>query len=340
MEGGLDRLCLCRGVDDVSSALAALLAHAYVDDGQGEGCGFHDAAGRITDHAGHVGEKAPIGDCFEVDVDVRVGARGGELPGALDERVAAGVGVGVDEDELAGGSGEHGEESVSFSVGVSEDGDGVPGGEDGGRRESDAELGFDCIAVEKDRTGEVVEGGCAGVMNSAWLFAHGDDSAARGGRGGEVDGCEFGEGVADVVIDGALGDFAAFNVSDGDAQREGNGGWGEHLIAVGDEQQNVRAPGGKRVGKTEDGEADGLGHTGVGVGTEQALDAGLDGEAVALDFFDGGTEVGREMGAENEDGEVDFRVHGEFAQRPVEVAIVCAGGGDDADAALGAGNTH
>ena len=164
----------------------------------------------------------------------------------------------------------------------------------------------------------------------------------------------IGESAAGRAFAGTLGAGQAIRIFTGapipegadavviqeDAQREGDGGWGEHLITVSDEEQDVGTPGGKRVGKTEDGEADGLGHTRVGVGVKQALDARLNGEAVALDFFDGGTEVGREMGAENEDGEVDFRVHGEFAQRPVEVAIVCAGGGDDADATLGAGNTH
>ena len=58
------------------------------------------------------------------------GACGGESAGAFDERVAAGVGVGVDEDELAGGLGERGEERIGFGVGVAQDGDGVPCGED------------------------------------------------------------------------------------------------------------------------------------------------------------------------------------------------------------------
>jgi len=71
------------------------------------------------------------------------------------------------------------------------------------------------------------------------------------------------------------------------SQGECDRGRREHLIAVGDQQQNVRAPGGERVGQAEDGEADGFGHPGVGVGAEQALDAGLDGEAVALDLLDG-----------------------------------------------------
>ena len=57
------------------------------------------------------------------------GACGGKCAGAFDKCMAAGVGVGVDEDELAGGLGECGEEGIGFGVGVAEDGDGVPRGE-------------------------------------------------------------------------------------------------------------------------------------------------------------------------------------------------------------------
>jgi hypothetical protein len=102
-----------------------------------------------------------------------------------------------------------------------------------------------------------------------------------------VDVGQLGEGVAHLVVDGALADFAAFDVGDGDAQGESDGGGRQHLVAVGDEQQQIGPPGGERVGQAQDGEADGLGHAGVGVGAEQALDARLDGKAVALDFSDG-----------------------------------------------------
>ena len=66
---------------------------------------------------------------------MRAEARSGEGTGAFDEGMAAGVCVGIDEDELAGGCGKGGEECVGFGIGVSKYGDGVPGGEDGGRYE-------------------------------------------------------------------------------------------------------------------------------------------------------------------------------------------------------------
>jgi len=68
-----------------------------------------------------------------------------------------------------------------------------------------------------------------------------------------------------VVVDGALGDFSALDVGDGDAQGEGDGRGGEHLVAVGDEEQDVWPPRGERIGETENGDADGFCHAGVGV---------------------------------------------------------------------------
>jgi hypothetical protein len=44
------------------------------------------------------------------------------------------------------------------------------------------------------------------------------------------------------------------------------------------------------------------------------------------------------MSAEGEDAEVDTGVGGELAQGPVEMAVVGARGGDDADAAFGGGS--
>ncbi len=73
--------------------------------------------------------------------------------------------------------------------------------------------------------------------------------------------------------------------------------------------------------KREDGDADGFGHAGIGIGTEEALDARLDGEAFAFDFGDGVAEFRREMRAERDDAEFDGRVRGEFTKGPVEVAV-------------------
>ena len=73
-------------------------------------------------------EQAPISDGVEIDEDVRVGARCRKSSSAFDEREAAGVGVGIDEEELAGRLRERGKECIGLCVGVAQDGDRVPGG--------------------------------------------------------------------------------------------------------------------------------------------------------------------------------------------------------------------
>lgn len=101
-----DELSVRWCVEDIAGALAALLAHAYVDDREGEGCGFHDSAGGVADHGVYLAEEAPVGDWVEVGEEVSIWPGGGEGLGALDESEAAGIGVGVDEEELAGVLGE------------------------------------------------------------------------------------------------------------------------------------------------------------------------------------------------------------------------------------------
>ncbi len=108
-----------------------------------------------------------------------------EGAGALDERAAAGVGVGIAEEELGVGLGrdlfERGEERVGFGGGVLLEGDGVVGDEERGGAEVEATAGFDFFAGEQRAAAEVIERGCAGAMDAPGFFAHGDD-ALRGRR--------------------------------------------------------------------------------------------------------------------------------------------------------------
>jgi len=135
---------------------------------------------------------------------------------------------------------------------------------------------------------------------------------------------EFGEGVAHLVIDCALAHFTAFDVGNRDAQSESSGGGRQHFVAVGDQQEQVRAPGSEGVSQTQNGEANGFSHAGVGVRAEQALDAGLDRKSVTLNFLDCHAELGRKMRPKREDAQLDGGVVGEFAERPKEMTIVCA----------------
>ena len=185
---------------------------------------------------------------------------------------------------------------------VSDDGDSVCEGKTKGV--------FELGAGEQGAAAEVVERRRSGAVDAPGLFAHGDDAGAGGGGGGEVEVGELGEGIADGVVDGAFADLAAFDVGDGDAEGEGDGGGGEHLVAVGDEEEEVGSYLGQGVGQSQHREAEGFGHAGVGIGAEEALDAGGDGEAVAFDLMDGIAELRGEMGGEDDELEVDVGVGG------------------------------
>ncbi len=86
------------------------------------------------------------------------------------------------------------------------------------------------------------------MVDTPGFFAHGDDAAAGGFSRREVDVSELGEGVADLVVDGALADFATFDVGDGNSQSERDAGGCHHLVAIGDEEHEVGTPGSERVG--------------------------------------------------------------------------------------------
>ena len=94
----------------------------------------------------------------------------------------------------------------------------MPGGDERGRREREAQPGFERRAVEQRGAAQMVERGRAGAMHAPRLLAHGDDAPARGFSRSEVDVRQLGEGVAHLVVDGALAHLAAFDVGDGDAQ--------------------------------------------------------------------------------------------------------------------------
>jgi hypothetical protein len=133
-------------------------------------------------------------------------------------------------------------------------------------------------AIEERRAAQMVERGRAGVMHAPGLLAHGDDAAAGGFVEVKWMWASLVRALRTWSSMAPWRDFAAFDVGDGNAQGERNRGGRQHLVAVGDEQQQIGPPGGERVGQAEDGHADGLGHAGVGVGAEQALDARLIGK--------------------------------------------------------------
>ncbi len=80
----------------------------------------------------------------------------------------------------------------------------------------------------------MVKRGRTGAMDTPRLFAHRDDTAARGFSRGEMNVSKLCEGVADVVVDSALRYFAALDVRDGNTQGKCDGCGRQHFVTIGD----------------------------------------------------------------------------------------------------------
>ena len=121
-------------------------------------------------------------------------------------------------------------------------------------------------------------------MNPPRLFPQADDPAPRRLRGREMHVGQLRQGVAYLVIDGALAHFAAFDMGDRNAQRQCRRGGSQHLIAIGNEEQKMGPPGSQRIRQAQNRHADRFGHARIAIGTQQALNPGLDGKPIALDL--------------------------------------------------------
>jgi len=171
-------------------------------------------------------------------------------------------------------------------------------------------------------------------VNAPFFLVHGNDAAPRFVGRREMNVAHLGEGVANGVINGAFTDFASFDMGDGDSQGQRDGSRGEHFVAIGDQEKNVRAHLTETVRQTEGGDADGLGHADVGVGTQETLKLCGNRNAIFFDFADRVAEFGRKMRAEDDELQVHLRMRGEIVERPLKMAVVGAGSGDDGDFAF------
>src|SRR5687768_14892695 len=103
--------------------------------------------------------------------------------------------------------------------------------------------------------GDVVEAGGAELVDAPVVFA--ELGEAGGGLlcGGEVEVGEFGDGVAEGVVDLALGAVAAVDVGEDFAGEVGGGGGGEGFDAVAGDEDDVGVEFGEGAGKVGGGEA-------------------------------------------------------------------------------------
>jgi rhodanese-related sulfurtransferase len=106
---------------------------------------------------------------------------------------------------------------------------------------------------------------------------------------------------------------------------------GQQLIAVRDQQEQVGTHLPQGIGKAQCGHADSLRHPHVRIGTQKALDARINSESILFNLLHSVPKFRRQVRSDHDDAQIDFRVRGEVAPRPVEVGIVSAGSCKDSD---------
>jgi hypothetical protein len=146
---------------------------------------------------------------------------------------------------------------------------------------------------------------------------------------------ELGKRVSHRIVNCALTDFAAFDVRNGDAHRNCGGCGGQHFVAVSYEEKQIGPPRRECIGEAQDCDPDSFGHSCVGIGTEETLDASLNGKAIALNFLNGVSELRRKVRTESENAKFNIGTYRELAQWPVKMAVIGARRSDDANAAPG-----
>ena len=124
---------------------------------------------------------------------------------------------------------------------------------------------------------------------------------------------QFGERIANGVIDDAFADFPALDVRQRNAQRGRHGGRREHLVPVGGHQQQIGAHLPQAVGQAESRQTDRLGHADIAVRTQEAFDPRVDAETVLLDLPRGAAEFGGKVRSHRDGFQFHSRVRREFA---------------------------
>ena len=142
---------------------------------------------------------------------------------------------------------------------------------------------------------------------------------------------EFGQGVADRIVDRALADLAAFYMGDRNTQRQRDAGRRQHFVSIGDDQHQVRPVAGQYFGQPQRRQPYRFAHPDIAVGTEQALDRFIDGKTLAVDFVDGRAKFGCQVGAHDDQFRLDPRMGQHMPQRPVQVAKIRSRRCDDCD---------
>ena len=222
------------------------------------------------------------------------------------------IGVGTGEDD--GGILESGkviQEVLELREAVdSFEGDGVEGDQEnfGAEKESEGVLEF--LPGHQGGVYNDIDGGVADVEYHVRSLPHLDDALAVGFGGGKMDVSHFGDGVAECVVECALGDFAAADMGNGDIGEGGGEGGGKDFEAVAEYGYDMRGEFCEGFAESGHGDSGGAGEGGGGVGIKFHIDFSGDVEAVGLDFAQGHAEFFGEVGSGDE--QLEFEIRGLF----------------------------
>src|SRR5215472_8443199 len=153
-------------------------------------------------------------------------------------------------------------------------------------------------------------------VNPPRLFAHREHSKAGALSRSEVHVAHFGEGIAHRVVDRSLADLASLDVGDWDSESESDRRRGQQLVAVGDQQHEVRPQSTEQIGEPERCDPDGFRHSNISVRAEQAFDWQYILESISLHLANGTAELWREMCGDGDDAQIDIFSGGQIFQRP------------------------
>ena len=115
------------------------------------------------------------------------------------------------------------------------------------------QIRFQLRPRQERRRADVVDGGRTGHEDPPRVLSQLAHAPGVDAVGGEMKMGELGDGVAQGVVEGAVGEFSAVQMGDGDRKRKGGQGRGVHLVAVAENHDEVRLQARVGAGKSRAG---------------------------------------------------------------------------------------
>jgi len=227
-----------------------------------------------------------------------------------------------------------GKQRIRFLERISRDGHRMISHKDRGLFQMHVQPGFELFARVELCSAQVIQRRRARPVHAPFFLVHRDDPPPRFDRRREMNVAHFRQRVSNGVVNRTFADLSAFDVCNGNTQRQRNGSRSEQLIPVGDQQQNIRSHLPEVLREAERRHADRLGHAHVGIRAEQALDPRSDRKSVLLNFPHRVAELRGKMRPHDNQFQIHLGMGREIAQRPVQMAVIGARRGDNGDLAF------